>query len=92
LPLPVAPAVAPPLSCANCEVPIPRGVTVYGGLPFCCAGCVVGGPCTCTYDEPVEPTVDGNSLEADADIDGEVRDCLDLTALDEQRMSAQSRR
>ena len=35
--------------CLNCEEPI-SGVPVYfDGEPFCCAGCVAGGPCVCTY-------------------------------------------
>lgn len=37
-------------SCVNCEAPIRGGVTFFVGLPFCCAGCVAGGPCTCSYD------------------------------------------
>jgi hypothetical protein len=45
-------------SCTNCEAPILGSVTFFVGLPFCCAGCVAGGPCTCSYDAepgPVPP-------------------------------------
>ncbi|MDO9445235.1 MAG: hypothetical protein Q7K37_07950, partial [Dehalococcoidia bacterium] len=42
--------------CVNCEEPI-SGVPVYfDGDPFCCHGCVAGGPCVCTYQaEPAQP-------------------------------------
>lgn len=42
--------------CVNCEEPI-SGVPVYfDGDPFCCHGCVAGGPCVCTYQpEPAHP-------------------------------------
>jgi hypothetical protein len=41
-------------SCTNCEAAIHGSVTFFVGLPFCCAGCVAGGPCTCSYDpEPM---------------------------------------
>jgi hypothetical protein len=36
--------------CANCEIEIVGPPTFHVGLPFCCAGCVAGGPCTCSYD------------------------------------------
>ena len=28
----------------------PGAPEFHAGLPFCCAGCVVGGPCLCSYD------------------------------------------
>jgi hypothetical protein len=37
-------------TCANCEASIQGDVTFFVGLAFCCAGCVAGGPCTCSYD------------------------------------------
>ena len=43
-----------PFTCVTCEVEIVGPATFHVGLPFCCAGCVAGGPCTCSYDrEPV---------------------------------------
>jgi hypothetical protein len=43
-----------PLICVSCESDIVARPEFHVGLPFCCAGCVVGGPCTCSYDlEPV---------------------------------------
>jgi hypothetical protein len=41
----------PPLVCTSCEGPIAGRAEYHVGLPFCCAGCVVGGPCTCSYDD-----------------------------------------
>jgi hypothetical protein len=40
-----------PLICVTCEIEIAGPPTFHVGLPFCCAGCVAGGPCTCSYDE-----------------------------------------
>jgi hypothetical protein len=39
-----------PRSCSTCEVDIVGRPVLRGGLPFCCAGCAAGGPCTCSYD------------------------------------------
>jgi hypothetical protein len=39
-----------PSTCATCEIEIVGKATFHVGLPFCCAGCVAGGPCTCSYD------------------------------------------
>jgi hypothetical protein len=39
------------LTCVNCEIEIAGTATFHVGLAFCCAGCVVGGPCVCTYVE-----------------------------------------
>ena len=39
-----------PFRCATCEIEIAGRPTVHVGVPFCCAGCVAGGPCTCSYD------------------------------------------
>jgi hypothetical protein len=41
----------PPFTCASCEVQIAGRPVFHVGLPFCCAGCVAGGPCLCTYEE-----------------------------------------
>ena len=46
----------PPLTCVSCEGEIVAWPEYYVGLPFCCAGCVVGGPCTCSYDPDSIPT------------------------------------
>jgi hypothetical protein len=37
-------------TCVSCEGQIVGNVEFHVGLPFCCAGCVAGGPCTCSYD------------------------------------------
>ncbi len=39
-----------PLTCVTCELEIAGRPEFHAGLPFCCAGCVVGGPCLCSYD------------------------------------------
>ena len=42
-----------PFTCVTCELEI-RGKPIFHvGLPFCCAGCVADGPCTCSYDDPI---------------------------------------
>jgi hypothetical protein len=41
-----------PFTCVTCEIEIAGPATFHAGLPFCCAGCVAGGPCTCSYDVP----------------------------------------
>lgn len=42
-----------PFTCVTCEVEIVRSAVIHVGLPFCCSGCVAGGPCTCSYDEEI---------------------------------------
>ncbi len=37
--------------CVTCEIPIAGHPVFHVGLPFCCAGCVANGPCSCSYDE-----------------------------------------
>ncbi len=37
-------------TCVTCEIEIAGPPTFHVGLPFCCAGCVANGPCTCSYD------------------------------------------
>ncbi|HEU4673747.1 MAG TPA: hypothetical protein VFS32_12695 [Candidatus Limnocylindrales bacterium] len=41
----------PPFTCASCEAPIVGPPVIHVGVAFCCAGCVAGGPCLCSYDE-----------------------------------------
>lgn len=53
-----------PFTCVTCEIEIAGPATFYVGLPFCCAGCVAGGPCTCSYDH--------------ASSEPRVRNCLDV--------------
>ena len=53
-----------PFTCVTCEIEIAGPATFHVGLPFCCAGCVAGGPCTCSYDIPLH--------------DSRVRHCLDV--------------
>ncbi len=43
-----------PLACATCEIEITGRPEYDAGVSFCCAGCVVGGPCSCSYDLPDE--------------------------------------
>jgi hypothetical protein len=57
-----------PYTCVTCEVEIVGPATFHVGLPFCCSGCVAGGPCTCSYD--AEPDVAGEGAG--------VRHCLDV--------------
>jgi hypothetical protein len=40
-----------PLTCVTCEIEIAGHPTFHVGMPFCCAGCAAGGPCTCSYDD-----------------------------------------
>ena len=40
-----------PFTCVSCEVEINRNAVFHVGLPFCCSGCVAGGPCNCSYDD-----------------------------------------
>jgi hypothetical protein len=51
-----SPLAEPVFVCASCEAEIRGRATFHVGLAFCCAGCVAGGPCTCSYDaEPDTP-------------------------------------
>jgi hypothetical protein len=45
-----SPLAEPTFRCASCEAEIRGRATFHVGLAFCCAGCVAGGPCTCSYD------------------------------------------
>jgi hypothetical protein len=54
----------PTFTCVTCEFEIAGHPIFHVGLPFCCAGCVAGGPCTCSYDT--------------APNDWQVRECLDV--------------
>jgi hypothetical protein len=61
------PSTFSPLTCVSCEAEITAPPTLHEGLPFCCGGCVPGGPCTCSYDvDPIE--------------ESRVRHCLDVEA------------
>jgi hypothetical protein len=60
-----------PFTCVTCEIRIAGSVTFYVGLPFCCAGCVANGPCTCSYDD----VADDPSAAAEA---VDVRHCFDI--------------
>ena len=62
-----------PFTCVTCEIEIAGPVTFYVGLPFCCAGCVANGPCTCSYDQ----VADDRGAPADGT---SVRHCLDIEA------------
>ncbi|MEX1169943.1 MAG: hypothetical protein WEE50_07360 [Chloroflexota bacterium] len=54
-----------PFTCVTCEHEIAGQVVFHVGLPFCCAGCVANGPCTCSYDEPAANGAQGASHEAE---------------------------
>ena len=41
-------------TCTTCRGEIRHRPTIHVGVVFCCAGCVAGGPCTCSYDEEPE--------------------------------------
>jgi len=53
-------ATEPRFTCASCEAEIRASVVFHVGIPFCCAGCVAGGPCVCSYDLD-EPGPDGGA-------------------------------
>ena len=38
--------------CTNCFEEVRWTPVLQDGEPFCCDGCVMGGPCVCTYDGP----------------------------------------
>lgn len=38
-------------ACVTCEEAIRHAPVYFDGKPFCCVGCVAGGPCLCTYSE-----------------------------------------
>ena len=48
----------PTFTCVTCEATTPTTPIFHVGLPFCCAGCVAGGPCTCSYDDETDVEVD----------------------------------
>lgn len=64
-------------SCATCEAEITGRPVFRAGSPFCCSGCVAGGPCTCSYD--ADPTPPAEHGEPEAPVD--VRYCLDVRAM-----------
>ena len=56
-----------PHACVTCMARITGQAVFHIGLPFCCAGCAAGGPCTCSYDEPApddQPALAGMVLAA----------------------------
>jgi len=38
-------------TCTTCRGEFRHRPTIHVGVVFCCAGCVAGGPCTCSYDD-----------------------------------------
>ena len=60
-----------PFTCVTCEIEIAGPVTFHLGLPFCCAGCVAGGPCICSYDDATGEPI--------------VRHCLDIEGASRSR-------
>lgn len=61
-------------TCYNCFAEFAWEPTIHDGEEFCCAGCVEGGPCICTYDGPPQP-VEAESIPtavvSEALVDGE---------------------
>ncbi len=55
--------------CANCGLEIEWEPVVVEGVPYCCGGCALGGPCCCSYDLPeaaqIGPQTDPWPLAAD---------------------------
>lgn len=41
----------PTWTCATCRGEFHHPPTIHVGVVFCCAGCVAGGPCICSYDD-----------------------------------------
>ena len=41
--------------CANCEEPLLGQPVFFDGGAYCCTGCIVGGPCICTYQTSNAP-------------------------------------
>src|SRR5438046_2977456 len=37
--------------CATCELEVPWTPVRRGARAYCCEGCAVGGPCSCSYDD-----------------------------------------
>lgn len=50
------------LRCATCDLPITAEPEREDGQEFCCAGCVVGGPCICPRDASSEQGWDSRGL------------------------------
>lgn len=63
-----------PVNCTTCEVGIVGRPVFRAGVPFCCAGCAGGGPCTCSYDRDQAPDDDLSALAG-------IRYCLDVREL-----------
>ncbi len=40
-----------PFTCVTCRAEIAGPATIHVGLPFCCAACVAGRPCSCSNAE-----------------------------------------
>jgi hypothetical protein len=66
----------PAFVCANCEIAIAGPPVTHVGLPFCCAGCVAGGPCRCSYDEPIT-----HIAQEQLHHRVHLHECLDLTTV-----------
>jgi hypothetical protein len=59
---------APRWSCTSCLLEIRHRPVFHVGLAFCCAGCVAGGPCICSYDD----VLDEELVEASPVIDARI--------------------
>jgi hypothetical protein len=55
-----------PFACVSCEIDIVGKAVFHVGLPFCCAGCVAGGPCNCSYDEELADAEQANTADGGA--------------------------
>ena len=66
-----------PFTCVTCELEIAGRPEFHVGLAFCCAGCVVGGPCMCSYDvvDDIQSVIDASGrLSVDRAIPAEPTD------------------
>jgi hypothetical protein len=48
--------------CLTCEIEVPWPPVLRDGRSYCCEGCAVGGPCSCSYDLPAESSGDGAAV------------------------------
>ena len=51
-------------TCTSCLLEIRHHPTFHVGLACCCAGCVAGGPCVCSYDEDAPEATLGEARPA----------------------------
>jgi hypothetical protein len=52
--------------CVTCKTAIVHPAVFHVGLPFCCAGCVANGPCSCRHTTGPGDVRSGRRIAADA--------------------------